>query len=231
MSENNQLPKHIAFIMDGNRRWARSHGLPTLEGHRRGYDKLKDAADWCLARGIREMTVFAFSVENWNRTKEEVDYLMNLLHFALTKELGEFNRRGIKLRIIGRREGLPENVVQAVREAEEETKDNQNGTMYIAINYGGRAEIVDAVKRILNDEAKAEEITEEIFRKFLYAPEASDPDFVIRTSGEQRTSGFLLYEAAYSELYFTLKHWPEFSETDLDLALDWYKNRERRFGK
>lgn len=229
MSED--LPKHVAFIMDGNRRWAKSQGLPTLEGHRRGYNKLKEVADWCISRGIKEMTVFAFSTENWNRSKEEVDYLMNLLHFALTKELGEFNKRGIRLKIIGRREGLPGNVTKAIAEAEEGTADNKNGTLYIAINYGGRAEIIDAVKKALKQKASPEEITEESFRRLLYAPEAADPDLVIRTSGEQRTSGFLTYEAAYSELYFTPVHWPAFTQADLDAALEWYKNRERRFGK
>lgn len=231
MSDNNQLPNHIAFIMDGNRRWARSNGLPTLEGHRHGYNKLKEVADWCLARGIRQMTVFAFSTENWNRSKEEVDYLMGLLHFALTKELGEFNQRGIRLKIIGRREGLPPNVAAAIPEAEKATADNKNGTLYIAINYGGQAEIVDAARKVILSGTKPEELDEEKFRNFLYAPEASDPDLIIRTSGEQRTSGFLTYQAAYSELYFTPTHWPAFSENDLDGALDWYKNRDRRYGK
>lgn len=206
-------------------------GLPTFEGHRRGYDKLKEVADWCLVRGIRQMTVFAFSTENWNRSKEEIDYLMGLLHFALTSELKEFGRRGIKLRIIGRREGLPQNVDSAIPEAEKATAENKNGTLYIAINYGGRAEIVDAFKKAIVDGAKPEDITEESFKKFLYAPEASDPDLIIRTSGEQRTSGFLTYQGAYSELYFSPTNWPAFSEADLDEALDWYKNRERRYGK
>ncbi|MBI2099407.1 di-trans,poly-cis-decaprenylcistransferase [Candidatus Uhrbacteria bacterium] len=228
--ENTSL-KHIAFIMDGNRRWARSRGLPTLEGHRRGYNKLKEVADWCFARGISEMTAFAFSTENWNRSKEEVDYLMNLLHFALTKELGEFTKRGIKLRIIGRREGLPENVAGAIPEAEAATAENKKGTLYIAINYGGRAEIVDAAKKAISSGMEMETMTEESLRKFLYAPEASDPDLIIRTSGEQRTSGFLTYQGAYSELYFAQKHWPEFEQSDLDEALAWYQNRERRFGK
>lgn len=231
MPDNNQLPNHIAFIMDGNRRWARSRSLPTLEGHRRGYNKLKEVTDWCFAREIRQMTVFAFSTENWNRSKEEVDYLMGLLHFALTSELKEFSNRGIKLRIIGRREGLPPNVAAAIPEAEKATEDNKNGTLYIAINYGGRAEIIDAVKKAIVDGVKPEDITEESFKKFLYAPEAPEPDLIIRTSGEQRTSGFLTYTGAYSELYFTPTHWPAFSENDLDGVLDWYKNRERRYGK
>lgn len=192
---------------------------------------MKEVVDWCLGRGIREMTMFAFSTENWNRSKEEVDYLMGLLHFALTKELDEFKRRGIRLKIIGRREGLPQNVASAIPEAEKATAENKNGTLYIAINYGGKAEIVDAVKKAIVNGAKPEDITEESFKKFLYAPEAPEPDLIIRTSGEQRTSGFLTYQGAYSELYFTPTHWPAFSEVDLDEALSWYQNRERRYGK
>ena len=231
MSDNNQLPNHIAFIMDGNRRWARSRGLPAFEGHRRGYEKMKEVADWCLARGIKNMTVFAFSTENWKRSKEEVDYLMGLLHFALTSELKEFGKRGIRLRIIGRREGLPKNVAAAIPEAEAATADNKNGTLYIAINYGGRAEIVDAARQAISSSIKAENLDEEVFRNFLYAPETSDPDMIIRTSGEQRTSGFLIYTGSYSELYFTDVHWPDFGESDLDAALRWYEERDRRKGK
>lgn len=231
MSESNQLPKHVAFIMDGNRRWARGMGLPTLEGHRRGYNKMKEVVDWCLGRGIREMTVFAFSTENWNRSKEEVDYLMGLLHFALTKELDEFKRRGIRLKIIGRREGLPQNVASAIPEAEKATAENKNGTLYIAINYGGRAEIVDAAKKAISSGIKPEELDEEKFRNFLYTPEVADPDLIIRTSGEQRTSGFLTYTGAYSELYFVEKHWPDFGEDDLGAAISWYEGRDRRRGK
>lgn len=217
--------------MDGNRRWARGMGLPIFEGHRRGYNKMKEVVDWCLGHGIREMTMFAFSTENWNRSKEEVDYLMGLLHFALTKELDEFKRRGIRLKIIGRREGLPQNVASAIPEAEKATAENKNGTLYIAINYGGRAEIVDAVKKAIFSGLKAENLDEESFKKFLYAPEASDPDLIIRTSGEQRTSGFLTYQGAYSELYFTPTHWPDFGEADLSAAMRWYEGRDRRRGK
>lgn len=222
---------HIAFIMDGNRRWARSRGLPTFEGHRQGYEKMKEVADWAVSRGIANMTVFAFSTENWKRSKEEVDYLMNLLHFALTSEIKEFNRRGIRLRIVGRRSGLPKNVAAAIPEAEHATANNKNGTLYIAINYGGRAEIVDAAKQAISSGIKAEDINEESFRNFLYAPEAPDPDIIIRTSGEQRTSGFLIYTGSYSELYFTPKHWPDFSEKDLDEIISWYEGRDRRMGK
>lgn len=223
-------PRHIGFIMDGNRRWARSQGLPTLEGHRRGYEKMKEVGDWCLKRGIKHATVFAFSTENWNRSREEVDYLMELMHRALTAELHEFDKRGIRLKIIGRREELPVNVKDAAKQAEEQTANNKEGTLYVAINYGGQAEIVDAVRAMLKAQLTPENVNESIVAQYLYAPEAPALDLIIRTSGEQRLSGFMLWHSAYSELYFTSKHWPEFSEEDLELTLAWYKNRERRFG-
>jgi undecaprenyl diphosphate synthase len=225
------LPKHIGIIMDGNRRWAKEHGLPKFEGHRRGYEKVKEVGDWCLKRGIKILTLFAFSTENWKRSKEEVNYLMDLLHFALTKELNEFNKRNIKLKIIGRRDGLPEKVAKAATEAERYTAKNNGGLLQMAINYGGRSEIVDAVKKIIKQGLSAEKIGEKTIEQNLYTANVSDPDLIIRTSGEQRLSGFLLWQSAYSELYFCQKYWPDFSEQDLDEALEWYASRERRFGK
>ncbi len=228
---NNNIPKHIGIIMDGNRRWARERGLPTFEGHRRGYNKMKEVGEWCLARGIKILTVFAFSTENWQRSKEEVDYLMNLLHFALTKELNEFNKRGVKLKIIGRREGLPEKVAEAIDEAEKVTSRNTAGLLQIALNYGGRTELVDAVKKIVSQNVPPEKIDESAIERNLYTAGVPDPDLIIRTSGEQRLSGFLLWQSAYSELYFCQKYWPAFNEQDLDEALQWYTGRGRRFGK
>lgn len=230
MSESSAI-KHIAFIMDGNRRWAKAKGLPTLEGHRRGYDKTKEVGDWCLARGIEHMTLYAFSTENWDRSEEEIAYLMDLFHLALTRELDEYNRRGIRLRIIGRRERLPEKVLRAIDQAEAETKQNSKGTLYLAINYGGRAELIDATKKMIAAGVDPETITEEGIRQYLYAPEAPYPDLIVRTSGEQRLSGFLSWQGAYSELFFSPVTWPDFSETHLGEALDWFANRQRRFGK
>lgn len=227
----NNIPKHIGIIMDGNRRWARERGLPTFEGHRRGYEKVKEVGDWCLARGIKILTVFAFSTENWQRSKEEVEYLMSLLHFALTKELREFDKRGIKLKIIGKREGLPEKVARAVREAETHTAKNTTSLLQIAINYGGRLELVDAVKKIISQNVSAEKVDETVISQNLYTAGVPDPDLIIRTSGEQRMSGFLLWQSAYSELYFCQNYWPAFSEKDLDEALRWFAGRQRRFGK
>jgi undecaprenyl diphosphate synthase len=224
-------PKHIGIIMDGNRRWARERGLPTFEGHKRGYEKIKEVGDWCFKRGVKILTLFAFSTENWNRKKEEVEYLMNLLHFGLTKELNEFDKRGIRLKIIGRREGLPEKVAKAKDEAEKQTEKNTAGLLQLAINYGGRPEIVDAVKKSIRQGVAEELVDEKLVEENLYTAGVPDPDLIIRTSGEQRLSGFLLWQSAYSELYFCQKYWPDFSEQDLDEALAWFTSRGRRFGK
>lgn len=216
--------------MDGNRRWARQRGLPTLEGHRRGYEKLKQVGQWCLDRGIKFLTVYAFSTENWKRSKREVGYLMRLFKRALTKEVEEFDRKGIQLRVIGRHEGLAADLKQAIRRATARTKGNTTGVLNLAINYGGHYEILDAVRQLLERRFPLRRLNPQSFRRFLYAPDEPDPDLIIRTSGEQRLSGFLTWQCAYSELYFTKKHWPEFSERDLDAALADYARRQRRFG-
>lgn len=226
-----EMPRHIGIIMDGNRRWARRRGLPTLEGHRRGYDKLKEAGEWCLNRGVKVLTFFAFSVDNWNRSQEEVTYLMNLIHHALTKEADEFVRRNIQLRIIGRRAGLPDNVRVAADTIEERTKDGKRGLVQLAVNYSGHTEIIDAAQAISRAGIPADKITEELFAANLYAPDVPPVDLIIRTSGEQRLSGFLTWQSIYSELYFLEKYWPDFSEHDLNVALTWFSERGRRFGK
>lgn len=225
-----QQIKHIAFIMDGNRRWAKQKGLPTLEGHRRGYNKMKDVGDWCIKRGIKHITVYAFSTENWKRSKTEVDYLMRLLQNALTKELGEFHKRGIRLKVIGSRERLSKNIVKAIDNAEKETANNTKGTLNLAINYGGRLEIVEAVKKIMAQKKSAGVISEEDISKNIWTAGQPDPDIIVRTSGEQRLSGFLTWQSVYSELFFIKHHWPGFTERDLDDILDDYNNRNRRFG-
>lgn len=221
---------HLAIILDGNRRWAKQQGLPSLEGHRRGYDKIKEVGDWCLARGIKILTVYAFSTENWKRDKKEVDYLMKLLRLALTKELSYFIKRDIKVRVIGRREELSPAMRAAISHAEEVTKNNKAGTINLAINYGGRQEIVAAVKSIVSDGALPEQINENLISEKIWTSGQSDPDLIIRTSGEQRLSGFLTWQSVYSELYFMSVYWPDFSEKDLDEAITWFENRERRFG-
>ena len=240
------FPQHIGFIIDGNRRWARARGLPIFEGHRRGYEKLKKVGDWCLKRGIKIMTVFVFSTENWRRSKREVAYLMKLLKRALIYEVKKIHKKGIRLQVLGRKEGLPLDLQKAVLRAEKLTKNNKKGILNLALNYGGRAEIIDAVKEIFKKflERKNKEkfslnelqnflknINEELLAKNLYTKNLPDPDLIIRTSGEQRLSGFLLWQAAYAELYFCSKLWPDFEEEDLEKALKWYVSRERRFGK
>lgn len=222
--------KHLGIIMDGNRRWAKEHGLPSLEGHRRGYNKMKEVGDWCLARGIEILTVYAFSTENWNRSAEEVAYLMKLLKEALTKELPEFMAKGIKLKIIGSRERLSADLVEAIDQAEKQTRNNQRGILNIALNYGGHLEIVEAMRKIAAQGKTPEEITEELIAQNIYTAGQPDPDLIIRTSGEHRLSGFLTWQSVYSELYFVKTHWPAFSEQDLDQIIEDFNQRERRFG-
>lgn len=222
--------KHLAVIMDGNRRWAKDNGLPSFEGHRQGYDKMKEVGQWCIDRGITTLSVYAFSTENWNREQAEVNYLMDLLYKAVTAEVEQFNKRGIRLRIIGTRERLSEKLVKAIADAEERTKENSKGTLNICLNYGGRLEIVDAVKKIMSQGIPADQITEKTISENIWLAGQADPDLIIRTSGEQRLSGFLTWESVYSEFLFIDKHWPAFSEADLDAAINDYNNRHRRFG-
>lgn len=224
------IPQHIGIIMDGNRRWAKKHGLPTFEGHRRGYNKVKEVGDWCLERGIKILTVYAFSIENWNRSKEEVSYLMMLLKRFATREVDYFVKKNAKIKFRGRINELADDLKEAIGNIEEKTKDNTKATLNIALNYGGRAEIVDAVKEIIKQKIPAEKIDEKLVSGFLYMKDLPDPDFIIRTSGEQRLSGFLLWQSSYAELYFCKTHWPAFSEKDLDEALADFANRQRRFG-
>lgn len=223
--------RHLAFIMDGNRRYARERGLPTLEGHRAGYKTVKELGDWCLTRGIEVVTIWAFSTENWKRAEEEVGYLMDLLEWSLRNDIDEFHQKGIRLKVIGQRDRLRPSIVEGIKNAEERTKNNTKMTLVIALNYGGRAEIVDAVKHLIQTGVSAQEIDEAKVTSALYWPDMPEPDLIIRTSGEERLSGFLLWEAPYAELYWFQKNWPDFSEQDLDAALEDYTNRQRRYGK
>jgi undecaprenyl diphosphate synthase len=224
------LPAHIAIIMDGNRRWAKEKGLPSLQGHQAGFERLKATGDACLARGIKFLTVFAFSTENWRRAAEEVGYLMNLIEVGVERDLPHFVERNVKLKIIGRRDGLSPNVLRALDKAEAATANGTAATFGICLNYGGRAEIVDATKKLLAEGVKPEELTEERFAQALYWPEMPDPDLIVRTSGEERLSGFLTWQSAYGEIYWCQKHWPDFDEAELDKALEVYARRRRRYG-
>lgn len=222
--------RHVAMIMDGNRRWAKERGLPPIEGHRAGYEKMKEVGEWCLKRGIQVLTVYAFSTENWKRSETEVGFLMSLLEFALEKELNYFIDRKIRLRVLGRREGFSPKIVELIAKAEKATEDFDAMTFAICLNYGGRTEIVDAVKEIVAEGLEPEMIDETSIAKRLYWPHMPDPDLIIRTSGEERLSGFLLWESAYSEFYWVKKNWPALEEADVDAAFEEFASRQRRYG-
>lgn len=216
--------------MDGNRRWAKKRGLPALMGHQRGAEKFRKVGEWCLDRGIEILTVFAFSTENWNRSKKEVGYLMRLLEQLLISETNDLHRKNVRISVIGRIKELPQRLQVRIQQAMELTKDNTRGTLQLAVNYGGRAELVDAMREVYRTAKSASKITDASISEALYTAGQPDPDMIIRTSGEQRISGFLAWQGVYSELYFTDKLWPDFSEADLDSALAEFSRRQRRFG-
>jgi len=225
------IPQHIVLFPDGNRRWAKQKGIASLEGHMQGYNNLLDFSEWCKNRGVKILTAFGFSTENWNRTKEEVDYLMKLLEKCLIDNLEKYMKEGIKVRVIGGRERLPESLKKAIETIEEATKNNSNLFLNFAISYGGKWDILNAVKKIVEEKIPADKIDEKLFETYLSTAGLPAPDFIIRAGGEMRMSNFVLWQAAYSELYFSSKLWPEFSEQDLDLALEEFDKRQRRFGK
>ncbi len=226
--DTENLPRHLGIIMDGNRRWAKAKNLPVFEGHRQGGEVLKKITIAAQKKGIKTITFFCFSTENWQRPQEEVDYLMKLTHEAFISRLGELQKEKIKIKIIGQKDTLPEKVAKESAIVEEETKNNTGMTLNLAMSYGGRAELVDAIKNIVKKGIDLDKITEDTVKENLWT---SDVDLIIRTGGEQRLSGFLLWQAAYSEFLFVKKYWPDFSEADLDAALAEYANRQRRFGK
>lgn len=230
MSDTATLPTHVGIILDGNRRWAKQQGLPVIQGHRHGMDVLKDISFHAFDKGVSYLSAFVFSTENWQRTEEEVNYLMDLVVKAVEKYLDEYHAKGVRIIILGRREGIRQKVLDAVARTEEKTKHNTNGVLALCFNYGGKEEIVDGVRQLIEKGIAAEDINEEVLASVLYAPEIPDADLVIRTSGEQRTSGFMLYRAAYAELKFIDKLWPEFTTADFDGILQEYETRERRFG-
>jgi len=222
------VPQHLGIIIDGNRRWARERGLPALEGHRRGLEKVKELVNWCKNRGIKILTIFVFSTENWKRSKLEVNYLMRLAKEAVSSNLAEFHKKRIRVRVIGQKERLPKFLQKAILKAEELTKKNKGMILNFALSYGGRTEILEAIKNIIKKKVPPKKIDEEVIKENLWT---SDVDLIIRTGKEQRISNFLIWQAAYSELYFSPKYWPDFNEKDLDKALADYTNRQRRFGK
>jgi undecaprenyl diphosphate synthase len=216
-------PRYVAIITDGNGRWAQSRGLPTIEGHRAGADVLKARLRDAAELGVEELTVFSFSTENWSRSPEEVAGLMRMFDERIASETPELDAEGVRMRFVGRREGLREDLIERMRWAEETTAENERICLFVAFNYGGRAEIVDAARSFQGD-------SEEEFRQHLYAPEMHDPDLLIRTSGEQRLSNYLLWQCAYSELVFSDELWPDFDRAAFEAALGEYETRQRRFG-
>jgi undecaprenyl diphosphate synthase len=215
--------RYVAIITDGNGRWAQARGLPAIEGHKAGADVVKARLRDAVELGVRELTVYSFSTENWSRPAEEVTGLMRMFSERILGETPELNAEGVRMRFIGRREGVSSALVEQMDWAEAETAGNDRITLFVAFNYGGRAEILDAAERYSGG-------GEESFRKLLYAPEMNDPDLIIRTSGEQRTSNYLLWQGAYSELVFRDELWPDFTRESFEAALDEYAGRKRRFG-
>jgi undecaprenyl diphosphate synthase len=225
------IPQHIVLFPDGNRRWAKEQKMPTLNGHKKGYENLLDFSEWCRNKGVKVLTAFGFSTENWNRSKEEVDYLMNLLENCLIDNLDRYIKNGVMVKIIGQRERLPESLKMAIIKIEEATKNNSNLYLNLAISYGGKWDILNAVKKIVENNIPVEEIDETLFESYLSTAGLPSPDFIIRAGGEKRMSNFVLWQAAYSELYFCPKYWPAFTENDLNDALKEFDIRQRRFGK
>jgi undecaprenyl diphosphate synthase len=223
------IPQSIGIIMDGNRRWAKAKGLPTFEGHRAGYDKLKEVADWCIEAGVRNLTVYAFSTENWKRSVEEVGYLMNLFRTMVGSLIADAQKRDTRLIFLGERMRLDADIRAAIVHAENVTRTNNSFTFGIALSYGGRAEILDAIHRIPGE--KLSSITEEEFAQLLWTKEIPDPDLVLRTSGEERLSNFLPWQSVYSELFFIKTLWPDFSHEDFEHIIAEYAERDRRRGK
>lgn len=225
-----QVPAHVAIIMDGNGRWARARGLPRLAGHRAGTENLRSIIEACVEFGIKYLTIYAFSTENWGRPIDEVEGLMNIFDDVFDRELQELHRQGAQLRHIGRLDGVRKSMVEKINRGVELTKNNSRLILNVAFNYGGRDEIIHAIKRIVEDGVPVEKIDDELISNYLFTAGIPDPDLVVRTSGEQRTSNFLLWQSAYSEWYFPEVYWPDFGREQLLEAIWEYNQRERRFG-
>lgn len=225
-----QVPKHVGYIVDGNRRWAKKHGIPTYEGHLAGYNTLKDVAVATLEQGVEYMSAYVFSTENWKRSSDEVRKLMSLVLKLVTSDLPEFQKRNIRLQILGSRENVDEKIIKAIDKAEAETAGNTGGILALCFNYGGQLEITEAVKKIVQAGVKAQDISEELIAQNLYAPEVPPLDVVVRTSGEQRLSNFMLWRSAYSEFIFLKKNWPDMTKDDVASIMKEYAKRQRRFG-
>ena len=226
-----RIPRHVAIIMDGNGRWAKKRGMPRLFGHRAGVENLRAVIKACVEFGVKYLTIYAFSTENWGRPQDEVSGLEKLFHEAFTNEFLELRKQGVRIIHLGQREGIPQDLLKEIDEAVELSKTNERLILSVALNYGSRNEIMHAVQRMIADGLKPDEITEKTISDYLFTAEIPDPDLVIRTSGEQRLSNFLLYQSAYAEWEFPETLWPDFGRDQLLEAIYEYSKRDRRFGK
>ena len=225
-----RVPYHLAIIMDGNGRWAQSRGMPRLAGHKAGVENLRRVLRACSEFGIKILTIYAFSTENWGRPESEIRGLMNILETVIDHELDDLDANGVQLRHLGKLDGLSPTLQRKVNEAVERTRNNDRLTLNVAFNYGGRDEIIQAIQRIVRDGIPAEDIDEVLFSHYLYTCGAPDPDLIVRSSGELRVSYFLIWQGAYAEYYATPAYWPDFDKEELRKALIHYNGRERRFG-
>ena len=225
------IPRHVAIIMDGNGRWAEARGLPRAAGHRAGTENIRHVVRYLGEHGVEYVTLFAFSTENWDRPASEVEALLRIVARAIDRETRNFHRHGVRLHLLGRIDRLSEALQRKVEHAIELTKDNSRLTLSVAFDYGGRAEIVEAVRRIIQDGVPPQDIDESLLSSYLYTAGLPDPDLIIRTAGEMRLSNFLLWQSAYSEYYATTTYWPDFGTEEIDKALAAYAQRQRRFGR
>ena len=226
-----KIPVHVAVIMDGNGRWARQRGQPRLAGHRAGVENMRRVLTSAVEFGIKVLTIYAFSTENWGRPQDEVYGLLRIIDEVLAREVPEMHKNGVRLRHLGRLDGIHERTREGIRRAIELTKHNERITLNVAFNYGGRAEILDAVRRMIEDHVSPEQVDETLFSNYLYTAGLPDPDLIIRTAGEMRLSNFLIWQAAYAEYYTTPTYWPDFDKQELYHALLAFSQRQRRFGK
>ncbi|MEK7664468.1 MAG: polyprenyl diphosphate synthase [Patescibacteria group bacterium] len=225
------IPKHIVLFPDGNRRWALQKKLSIQQGYLSGKDKFNDFLRWCKDRGVKIVTVFGFSSENWVRPQDQVDFLMKLFEKYLQEGIDEFNKEGARVKIIGQKDKLSDSLKRVVEKVEKATENNTTLQLNLAVSYGGKWDIINAVKKIIKDKIPSEKIDETLFESYLSTAGLPDPDLVIRAGGEMRLSNFVLWQAAYAELYFSPKLWPDFTEEDLDLAIKEFSDCQRRFGK
>jgi undecaprenyl diphosphate synthase len=224
------IPQHIGYIIDGNRRWAKKHGLPTYEGHLAGYNAIQEVARASFEAGVKYVSVYSFSTENWKRNKDEIKKIMNLVLRFLKSDLHIIHENNIRLIVLGTRDHLDAKIIKAIEEAEETTRNNTRGTLALCFNYGGQLEIADAVKKIVQSGVSADQVTPELIAKNLYAPEVPPVDLIVRTSGEQRISNFMLWRASYSEFMFIDKYFPDMTKDDVTAIIKEYTRRDRRIG-